>query len=59
MQVTLEKKKANFTVWIIVAVMIIAILTLIIFYAYQENPTERLPTDSKQENAKVIYYYEV
>lgn len=59
MQVTLEKKKTSFTVWIIVAIMVIAILTLIVFYAYQEDPTEKLPTDSKQENAKVIYYNEV
>jgi|GEM_PF-4350062 len=60
MQIKTDKKNASPVVWIIIAVMVIALLALIVFYAYQEDPAERLPTDRKgNETSKIIYIHEV
>lgn len=59
MEVTAEKKKASPLVWMIVIIMVIALLALVIFYAYQDYPNEKLPTDGKKtESSKVIFYLE-
>lgn len=58
MQVTAVKKKTSPLVWVIVILMVLALISLIIFYAYQDYPSEKLPSDDKGSSLKIIYIHE-